>query len=130
METQTAPMVLDLDQSIRRSKGRTGRTFSATAKVSRKEMSELEAVAISQGKGFSEWCREVLLSAARGETVTPIFTEVIAIRQLLNATMLKVACGNKMHEEEFQTELQTIRATKHRAAAEMMQQYAAREKAR
>ncbi len=130
MDNQTNSLILNLDESIRRSKGRTGRTFSATAKVTRKELTELEAVAIAQVKGFSEWCRETLLSAARGEVVTPTFTEVVAIRQLLNSALESIACGDTVTHEKFQTEVQAIRATKHKAATEVMQQYATMESPR
>ena len=130
MDNQAQQPVLNLEESIRRSKGRTGRTFSATAKVTRKEMAELEAVAIAQAKGFSEWCRETLLAAARGEVVNPTFTEVVAIRQLLNSALESIACGEAVTREKFQSQLQTIRSTKHKAAAEVMQQYATTEQTR
>jgi hypothetical protein len=130
MESHPSASILNLHERIRRSKGRTGRTFSATAKVNRKEMNELEAAAIAQAKGFSEWCRETLLAAARNEVVTPTFTEVVAIRQLLNSALEAIACGEATTRERFQAQLQTIRSTKHRAAAEVMQQYAAMERSR
>jgi hypothetical protein len=78
METKTQGSDLNLAARIRRSKGRTGRTISATAK-------------------------------------------------LLNSTLRNVACGAVMTPEAFQTELQGIRSSKHKAAAEVMQQYAASE---
>ena len=124
MDAHAPSSLLDLSTRTRRSKGRTGRTFSATAKVNRNELAELEAAAISETKGLSEWCRETLLASARGETVTPTFTEIVAIRQLLNATLRSLACGDTMTPEAFQKELQTIRSSKHKAAAEVMQQYA------
>ena len=127
METETQGSNLNLETRIRRSKGRTGRTISATAKVTRDEQNEMEAAAMQRGQSLSEWCREVLLVAARGETITPIFTEIVAIRQLLNSTLRNVACGAVMTPEAFQAELQGIRSSKHKAAAEVMQQYAATE---
>ena len=65
----------------------------------------------------------MLLAAARGETVTPTFTEIVAIRQLLNSALRHVACGDVMTPAAFQDELQSIRTSKHKAAAEVMQQY-------
>ena len=81
-------------------------------------------------KALSEWCRDVLLAAARGEIVTPTFTEIVAIRQLLNSALRHVACGEVMTPAAFQDELQGIRTSKHKAAAEVMQQYAMREEKR
>ena len=127
MELQTAPKVLNLEDSIRRSTGRTGRTFSATAKVTRKEMQELQAVAVSEGKGFSEWCRETLLSTARGHVITPEFTEIVAMRALLIATLRNLACGKVMTPEAFADELKAIRQNKHTSAAQLMQQYQEKE---
>ncbi|CAN5410542.1 hypothetical protein BH10ACI4_BH10ACI4_06420 [soil metagenome] len=130
MEEQAATSFLDLETRIRRSKGRTGRTISATARVTRDEQNEMERAAKLKGQSLSEWCRDTLLAAARGEAITPSFTEIVAIRQLLNSTLRAVACGDVMTPEAFQKELQGIRSTKHKAAAEVMQQYAATETAR
>ncbi len=127
MRNQTQSSSLDVETRLRRSKGRTGRTISATARVTRDEQNEMEAAAKQRGQSLSEWCREVLLTAARGEAITPAFTEIVAIRQLLNSTLRNVACGAVMTPEAFQAELQDIRSSKHKAAAEVMQQYAAQE---
>ncbi|CAN5698694.1 hypothetical protein BH10ACI4_BH10ACI4_27060 [soil metagenome] len=116
-----------LSDRIRRPSGRYARCISATAKVTRDEHTELEAAASKSGKALGEWGRETLLAAARGESITPIFTEIVAIRQLLNSTLRNVACGEVMTPQAFQTELQGIRSSKHKAAAEVMQQYAATE---
>lgn len=120
---------IDFESSLRRARGRTSRNYIASARVTKGEQVELENAARSQGKALSEWCREALLAAARGEVVTPTFTEVVAIRQLLNSALETIACGEAVTREAFQTQLQTIRSTKHRAAAEVMQQYAAMEAA-
>ena len=130
MEEHSQPSFLDLETRIRRSKGRTGRTISATARVTRDEQNEIEKAAKRSGQSLSEWCRDVLLAAARGETVTPTFTEIVAIRQLLNSALRHVACGEVMTPTAFQEELQGIRTSKHRAAGEVMQQYVMKEEKR
>ena len=72
-----------------------------------------------------------LLREARPSfSVTSIFTEVVAIRQLLNTALESIACGEAVTHENFQSQVQTIRSTKHKAAAEVMQQYAVMESAR
>lgn len=115
---------------LRRAPGRHARRISATAKVTRSEHAELEAASLKSGKALGEWSRETLLAAARGEAVTSTFTEVVAIRQLLNYALESIACGDTVTHEKFQAKVQTIRATKHQAAAEVMQQYAAAENTR
>lgn len=119
-------MAVDLgidSRSFRRSQGRTGRTISATAKVTREEQNELEETARAQGKSFSEWSREVLLTSARNQVVDPAFTEVVAMRMLLNSVLRRLACGETMTADAFNTEMQSIRTAKHKAAEEVMQQY-------
>lgn len=125
MQQPVAP--ISFEDNLRRARGRTSRNFIASARVTKAEQNELEEAARSEGKALSEWCRDVLLAAARGETVTPTFTEIVAIRQLLNSALRHVACGAVMTPEAFQNELQGIRTSKHKAAVEVMQQYAMKE---
>jgi hypothetical protein len=127
MQIETAREGIPIADRQSRAQGRKARRHSATAKLTHDEHQQLEKAAKGEGKALSEWCREVLLAAARGETITPIFTEIVAIRQLLNSTLRNVACGAVMTPEAFQAELQGIRFSKHKAAAEVMQQYAAQE---
>jgi uncharacterized protein (DUF1778 family) len=130
MQNELAQENGSIADRLSRAQGRKARRHSATAKLTRDEHTQLEHAAKSEGKALSEWCREALLAAARGEVVTPTFTEVVAIRQLLNTALESIACGEATTRERFQTQLQTIRSTKHKAAAEVMQQYAPRESAR
>ena len=123
MDEQVQHFSLDLERSTRRSKGRTGRTISATARVTRDEQNEMEAAAALKGQSLSEWCRETLLSTARGQIVTPEFTEIVAMRSLLMATLKHLACGKVMTPEAFAEELKNIRLTKHTSASQLMQQY-------
>ncbi len=115
---------IDFAARFRRSRGRSGRTFSATAKVTREEHDELEAAAKAEGKALGEWSREALLASARRAVATPVFTEVIATRRLLNSVLRVVACGETMTPDAFNAEVREIRTTKHKAAEEVLQQYA------
>jgi hypothetical protein len=117
----------NIEERHRRSNGRSSRHSVVSVRLTSSEQAELERMAKADRKALSEWCRDALLAAARGETVTPLFTEIVAIRQLLNSTLRNVACGAVMTPEAFQTELQGIRSSKHKAAAEVMQQYVATE---
>lgn len=119
---------IDFETRFRRSRGRGGRTFSATAKVTREEHNELEAAAKEEGKALGEWSRDALLASARRTVTTPVFTEVIAMRILLNTILGQVACGKIMTSEAFNAEMQSVRTSKNKAAEEVMQQYAARGK--
>ena len=115
---------IDFETRFRRSRGRGRRTFSATAKVTREEHDSHEAAAKAEGKALGEWARDALLVSARRTVATPVFTEVIAMRRLLNGVLRVVACGETMTPSAFNAEVQEIRTTKHKAAEEVMQQYA------
>lgn len=130
MQNQATQESIPMADRLSRAQGRKARRHSATAKLTRDEHYQLENAAKLEGKALSEWCRDALLAAARGEVVTPTFTEVVAIRQLLNSALESIACGEVVPRDKFQTQLQTIRTTKHKAAAEVMQQYVATESAR
>ena len=121
---------IDFDERLRRSSGRSSRHSVVSVRLTKSEQAELERMAKTDRKALSEWCRDVLLAAARGETVTPTFTEIVAIRQLLNSALGHVTCGEVMTPTAFQDELQGIRTSKHKAAAEVMQQYAMKEEKR
>ncbi len=130
MEIGNEPGAIDFAKRFQRSQGRTGRTFNTNAKVTKEEQTELESAARADGKALGEWSREVLLKAARGAITDPAFTEIIAMRRLLNSVLRHVACGERMTPEAFNAEMQEIRKTKHKAAAEIMQQYATTEATR
>ena len=123
MQDETSVGSMTIEDRLSRAEGRKARRHSATAKLTREEHDRIAGAAKAERKALSEWCREALLAAVRGEAVTPTFTEVVAIRQLLNSTLEAIACGEKVTHEKFQTDVQTIRRTKHKAAAEVMQQY-------
>lgn len=127
MDAGNGPGSIDFAKRFQRSQGRSGRTFNTNAKVTKEEQTELETAARADGKALGEWSREVLLKAARGAIADPTFTEIIAMRRLLNSVLRFVACDEKMTPEAFNAEMQEIRQTKHKAAEEIMQQYATTE---
>jgi len=130
MQQEVSQENMSIQDRLSRAQGRKARRHSATAKLTRDEHQRIENAAKAEGKALSEWCRDALLAAVKGDAVTPLFTEIIAIRQLLNSTLRSVACGDTMSPEAFQEELKTIRNSKHKAAAEVMQQYAETEGSR
>jgi hypothetical protein len=124
MEAKTSAGTIDFEARLRRSQGRSGRTFVASAKVTQDEHSELETAAQAVGKALSEWAREVLLREARSARTDALFTEIVAIRMLLNLVLKPISCGEVMTPESFSAVLTNVRTTKHRAATDVMEQYA------
>ena len=121
-----ATPTLQIEDRIRRSKGRSSRNRMANARVTQEEQVELERAAQNEGKALSEWAREVLLREARGRvTDRAMFTEVIALRQLLTSTLRFVATGKAMTEAQYDQVTTELRSKKHSTALEVLEQYAA-----
>ena len=108
-------------------KGRPARDKSAGVRFTQTEMERLNSAAKSQGKLFGEWAREVLLREARNSRGDALFTEIVATRMLLNLVLKPLACGQVMTAEDFSGVLANVRTTKHKAATDVMEQYAAAE---
>jgi hypothetical protein len=124
MAISTAANELNIKGRIDRSKGRTARLRMASARVSDAELGELEAAASLDGKLLAEWARDVLLREARTPRIDAVFTEIVAIRMLLNLVLKAIACGEAMTPQSFNEVLTKVRVTKLKSATDVMQQYA------
>ena len=127
MRTQEAGATVNFESRLRRSQGREGRKHVASAKVTETEYRELQRAAQMDGKALSEWAREVLLREARSSRADALFTEIVATRMLLNLVLKPLACGEVMSAEAFSGVLTNVRTTKHKAATDVMEQYATAE---
>src|ERR1700753_2529453 len=110
-----------------RLRGRTRRSQSISTKLTPQEEKEVLTTAESQGKAPSEWAREVLLSAARGQKRgerIATFAEVQALRLLLVNTLEPLLRGDKMTPEQFKEMLRYVKTNKRKAAADMLASYA------
>ena len=123
METQTRDSVIDFEQSLRRSQGRSGRVFAVTAKVTSDEKKELDAAASRSGKALSEWAREALLREACRPADDVILTELVATRMMLVNLIKPLTQGKQVTPEEFAKITAHVRNEKRKATAELMQQY-------
>ncbi len=121
---------VDFAERLKQRIGRASRTESVAIRFTEAELATLAGAANAGGDTLREWSREVLLKAARGSVADPTFTELIAMRRLLNSVLRYVACGEIMTASKFNAEMQEIRTTKHKAADEIFQQYAMRETTR
>jgi hypothetical protein len=110
-----------------RLRGRTTRSRSVSTKLTPQEEKEVLAAAESQGKAPSEWARDVLLYAARGQQRgdgIATFAEVQSIRLLLINTLEPLLRGDKMTPEQFKEMLRYVKTNKRKAAADMLASYA------
>jgi hypothetical protein len=124
MALQPIPTAIDFESRTSRSHGRAGRTYVASAKVTRKEQEELEHAAYKSGKSLSEWSRDVLLQEARRSQDDAVFTELVATRMLLVNLIKPLILGEKVSPTWITEAMSMVRREKHQAAQEVMQQYA------
>jgi hypothetical protein len=124
MEQQMQPADLGITARLSRSRGRTSRDQMANARVTRDEQRELVEAARADGKALSEWAREVLLERARGGANSgTVFTELIALRMLINNVLRSIVLGRTMSEKEYAQLIAEVKSNKHSAAADVLTQY-------
>jgi hypothetical protein len=117
----------EIGSGMGRLRGRTRRSQSVGTKLTPLEEADVLTAAESSGKAPSEWAREVLLSAARGQQRgenAAAFTEVQALRLLLINTLEPLLRGEKMTPEQFKEMLRYVKTNKRKAAADMLASYA------
>ncbi len=113
-----------LASRIRRSHGRTPRSYNANARLTQQEHAALKNVAAAQGKAFGEWAREVLLGElGRHDGERAVFTELMALRLLMNGVLRELALGRTMTPEQHQALVTEVRKTKHEVATNVLKQY-------
>jgi urate oxidase len=118
---------VDFEDRLKQRIGRPSRVESVAIRFTEDELQTLETVAKEKGTTLREWSREVLLREARSSRTDALFTEIVATRMLLNLVLKPLACGQVMTTEEFSGVLANVRTTKHKAATDVMAQYAAAE---
>jgi urate oxidase len=122
-----APGEVEFEDRLKQRIGRPSRVESVAIRFTEDELQTLETVAKEKGTTLREWSREVLLREARSSRTDALFTEIVATRMLLNLVLKPLACGRVMTTEEFSGVLANVRTTKHKAATDVMAQYAAAE---
>ena len=115
---------VNFEDRLRRRIGRPSRVESVAIRFTEDELTTIEKAAAANTMTLREWAREVLLREARTARKDALFTEIVAIRMLLNLVLKSIACGELMTPEMFSTVLTNVRTTKHQAAADVMDQYA------
>jgi hypothetical protein len=110
-----------------RLRGRTARSQSIGTKLTPQEEKQVLEASESQGKAPSEWARDVLLAAARGQLRqdnVALFTEVQALRLMLINTLEPLLRGERMTPEQFKDMLRYVKNNKRKAAADTLASYA------
>ena len=104
------------------------RRVTVGGKFTDAEAKSLAKRAASRGQLLSEWARESLLMAERGQRregeSAALFTEVQALRLLLVNTLEPILRGDKMTPEQFKEMLRYVKNNKRKVAADMLASYA------
>ena len=120
---------LRIESRLARTRGRESRTQSIATRFTQEEEKALMEKAEAQGQNLREWAREVLLREAYGSTLAvgpdQIMTEIVALQLFLTNALSPVACGERMSAEQYQELMRNVKTNKHRAAREVVAQYAA-----
>jgi hypothetical protein len=106
---------------------RISRNKTVSTKLTELEFAQVERLAEVRGQWLSEWVRDVLLNAVRGEQLQEriaTFAEVQALRLLLINTLEPLLRGEKMTAEQFKELLRNVKTNKRKAAADMLASYA------
>ena len=122
------PSIADANQN----QSREFRTVTASTKVTELELRELERAAASRGVRLGEWVRDVLLREARSPSeaisLRHLMTEIVGLQLFLTNALTPVVCGERITAKQYEELLQNVKANKHRAAREVIAQYAAERK--
>jgi hypothetical protein len=120
---------LQIESRLARTRGRESRTQSIATRFTQEEVKALMEKAEAQRQNLREWARDVLLREAYGATlaVSPdqIMTEIVALQLFLTNALSPVARGERMSAEQYQELMRNVKTNKHRAAREVVAQYAA-----
>jgi hypothetical protein len=107
--------------------GREFRTVTASTKVTDQELAQLEKAAAARGVRLGEWIRDVLFREAKltpaAPDTDPHMVEIIGLQMFLTRVLSAVASGERMSREQCQELMRNVKANKHRAARDAMEQY-------
>ena len=109
-------------------RGRESRDQSLNTKLTRAELAAVEAASQADGRAPGEWAREAVLKAARSSSgalgADTLMTEIVALQLFLTNALSTVARGERMSAEQYQELMRNVKINKHRAAREVVAQYA------
>ncbi len=107
------------------------RTYTASAKLTPNEFSQLEQRAARAKKRVGEWCREVLLQELNGHELPDVLlAEVLGLRMIVLNMLAPYIRGERPTTEEFEKMLAHVDARKMKRAIEMMREAGASQKGR
>lgn len=94
-----ADRTVNFEDRLKQRIGRPSRVESVAIRFTEDELATLEQAAAEKTTTLREWAREVLLREARSARTDALFTEIVAIRMLLNLVLKPISCGEVMTPE-------------------------------
>jgi len=119
---------LDFQDRLKQKIGRASRVRSVAIRFTVAEAEELEGAARAAGTTLREWGRDALLQTCRDPQDDALFTEMIATRLLLVNLIKPMLLGKPVPENWITEAMNGVRAAKHKAAADLRKEYAARDR--
>jgi len=115
---------LNLESRIKPNRGRAPRSESFATRFTSAEVAVIAKAAFAEGKSPREWSRDVLLEAAGRSDHAALFTELVATRMLMVNLIKPLILGEKVSPAWITEAMTMVRKEKHKAAQEVLQQYA------
>jgi len=112
------------ERGFEKLRGRDRRSLNLSTKLTVSEQKMIEEAASRVGKTPSEWARDTLLIAA-GSSSDQLMTEIVGLQLFLTNALSPVVRGERMSAEQYQELMRNVKLNKHRAAREVIAQYAA-----
>jgi predicted glycosyltransferase len=122
MSLTESPVSLDLSTRLRRSRGRSGRAFCVSSRVTEEELRRLEKAAADNGKAVSEWARDILIEAAQRTGPDVVLVELVATRMLLVNMLKMIGQTRALPETEYTKIHAEVQKAKRRIARELAEQ--------
>jgi hypothetical protein len=113
--------------TTRKLKGRARRAVTLSTKITPEELKLISAASEAEGRALGEWVREVLLKAVHSPFVAfggeQLMTEIVSLQLFLTEVLSSVACGERITAEQYDALMLKVKASKRRAAREVIAQY-------
>jgi hypothetical protein len=89
------------------------------------EYAEMERLAWKSGRTIGDWARDRLIAntEASVEEFNHLMTEIVGLQLFLTEALSPVVCGQRMTSEQYDALLRNVKATKRRAAKEVIARY-------
>ena len=94
------------------------------------EYAEFERLAWKSGRTIGDWARDRLIAntGASVDEFNHLMTEIVGLQLFLTEALSPVVCGQRMTSEQYDALLRNVKATKRRAAKDVIARYVAEAK--